>query len=145
MTTGKFAANAPAWMTADPKVKAAAANIKTLLSELSSEGLKNVKNVRNVREFNALAGALTSALDPNNPNLEGALKDIKHKFEVAHAQAYATAGKAIPYAYHGLADPTYLDKSDPLYTGATEQAPPKDGDSAPPRRRHYNEKGELVE
>ena len=149
MTTGKFAANAPAWLTADPKVKAAAANVRTLVNELSASGLTGVKNVRNVREFNAIAGALTSALDPNNPDLEGALRDIKTKFETAHAQALAAAGKPIPYAYKDVVDPTYLDKSNPYYTGSALEDPPKDSgpkDSGPaPKRRHYNEKGELVD
>ena len=149
MTTGKFAANAPAWLTADPKVKAAAANVRTLVNELSASGLTGVKNVRNVREFNAIAGALTSALDPNNPDLEGALRDIKTKFETAHAQALAAAGKPIPYAYKDVVDPTYLDKSNPYYTGSALEDPPKDSspkDSSPaPKRRRYNEKGELVD
>ena len=126
MTTGKFAANAPAWLTADPKVKAAAANVRTLVNELSASGLTGVKNVRNVREFNVIAGALTSALDPNNPDLEGALRDIKTKFETAHAQALAAAGKPIPYAYKDVVDPTYLDKSNPYYTGSALEDPPKD-------------------
>ena len=134
MTTGKFAANAPAFLTADPKVKAAAANINTLKNELSASALTNVKNVRNVREFNSIAGALTSALDPNNPDLEGALRDIKKKFETAHAQALAAAGKPIPYAYKDVVDPTYLDKSNPYYTGSALEDPPKDSspkDSGP--------------
>ena len=130
MTTGKFAANAP-WLTADPKVKAAAANINTLKNELSASALTNVKNVRNIREFNSIAGALTSALDPNNPDLEGALRDIKKKFETAHAQALAAAGKPIPYAYKDVVDPTYLDKSNPYYTGSALEDPPKDSGGGP--------------
>ena len=50
---------------------------------------------------------MTAALDPSNSptQVEQALRDIKSGIARAHAQALAVAGKQVPYAYKGLADP----------------------------------------
>jgi hypothetical protein len=121
--TGWWAANTP-W-GATEEVRTAAADIQTLMSTLAGEGLKNVKNVRNVREFNALADSLTAGLRPGNTDegIETTLNDLLKKFGTTRAIAREQAGL-------------------PADEGKKDE--PK-GDGGTVKRRHYNEKGELVD
>jgi hypothetical protein len=95
------------------------------MSTLAGEGLKNVKNVRNVREFNALADSLTAGLRPGNTDegIETTLNDLLKKFGTTRAIAREQAGL-------------------PADEGKKDE--PK-GDGGTVKRRHYNEKGELVD
>ena len=134
LTTGKLPGFLPGGGPYDQSVKNAAIAMNTLKAELSGEGLRNVKNVRNVREFNTLASALTSALDPSNSpdQVQQALQDIQKRFIDAHATAAMAAGKQLTGPLVGRGDRSLLDRNNRYYNGATEEEPADGGGGGAP-------------
>jgi hypothetical protein len=121
--TGWWAANTP-W-GASEEIRTAAADLQTLMSTLAGSSLKDVKNVRNRMEFGALADSLTAGLKAGNTDagIEDTLNGLLKKFDGTRAIAREQAGL-----------PALEKKED----GG-------DGGGGAVKRRHYNEKGELVD
>jgi hypothetical protein len=128
LTTGKIAGNIPGWVPLvgrDDDIKKAALALNQLRAGLTGESLSNVKNVRNIREFNTLGQAATGGLDAVNTEagLQQALQNIKTKFLDAHATAEMAAGHKLTGELVGHGNRDLLDKNNPYYNGATEEAP----------------------
>ena len=140
-------------------ITALAADARTLISGLSASALSEFKNVRNRQEFNAIGQSLTAALDAaNSPEaVRIALEQAKHSIAVARINAKAAAGRELSPEEAPLANPEYLKpmldngQKNPYFTGATVAKSAAPTQAAPtasapaPKRRHYNEKGELVD
>ncbi len=118
--------------------------VDQLKNELFASRFQGTKNVRNLTEANALAGSATNVFKSTNDRdtILAELKRLRDATVRAHATAIAAAGKQIPKEYRGKADPTFLDKSNPLYNGATE-AP--DDDSSSAKVPTYNPKTVKIE
>lgn len=120
---GWWAANT-SW-GASKEVRQAAADLQTLMSTLAGSALKDTKNVRNRMEFSALADSLNAGLKPGNTDegIEDTLNGLLKKFGGTRSIAREQAGL-------------------PAEEGKKDE--PK-GDGGTTKRRHYNEKGELVD
>jgi hypothetical protein len=126
----------------DQDTKDARAKIDQLNDENFRAGLANVKNVRSQSEANKVGGSVSSLDKPaNSPDMIktelGRLSNVVHG---ARGNLMAAAGKAVPYKYNGLVDPTYLNPSSLVYNGAAMEKPdtsiksPADVAKLPPGR-----------
>jgi hypothetical protein len=109
----------------DQDTKDARAKIDQLNNENFRAGLANVKNVRSQSEANKVGGAVSSLDQPgNSPEMiKGELGRLTGVIQGARGNLMGAAGKAIPYKYNGLVDPTYFSPSSPVYNGATMEVP----------------------
>ena len=127
-------------------VDQATANARAKLDELKNEqftqGLRDTKNVRSVTEANKIGASMTAIDNPQvSPDfIKGEANRIMTTAQAARGNLMAAAGRQLPYKYNGLVDQSYLNKTSPLYNGATMEVPdtsiktPADVAKLPPGR-----------
>ena len=96
-----------------------------LKNELYKDNFTGTHNIRSNTEANKIAGAATNLDTKTNSSttIGQQLTSLQQQIYREKANAAASAGKIVPYKYHGLADQTYLDRNSRLYNGGSEEVP----------------------
>jgi hypothetical protein len=106
-------------------VDQATADARAKLDELKNEqftsGLRDTKNVRSVTEANKIGASMTAIDNPQaSPQfIKDEANQIMTTAQAARGNLIAAAGRQVPSKYNTLVDPGYLDKTSPVYNGAT--------------------------
>ena len=96
-----------------------------LKNELYKDNFTGTHNIRSNTEANKIAGSATNVDTKTNSSatIGQQLTNLQQQIYREKANNFASAGKVVPYKYHGLADQTYLDSKSRLYNGGSEEVP----------------------
>jgi hypothetical protein len=133
-TTGQIGRNLPTFFGGQPQDVLDAKNrLVQLQAQLKTEAFRNTKNVRSNKEAQFLGDAASPIFSPtNSPDaITSGLETLQTQAITGRANATAAAGRPIPSEWAGNVDPALLDRTNPLYNGATIQAPQKAPNAGP--------------
>jgi hypothetical protein len=128
LTKGYSGALAVKYGLVDQATADARAKLDELKNEQFTQGLRDTKNVRSVTEANKIGASMTAIDNPQaSPDfIKGEANRIRDTAQAARGNLIAAAGRQVPAKYSSLVDPGYLDKTSPLYNGATMIKSPAD-------------------
>jgi len=123
--TGKWLQGTPLGVSQD--VLDAKSRLDMLHNQLYSTSFSGKNQRLAAVEAQRLGNAYTNLNSPTlSPSaIDTELGRLKEQIYTSHANIYASAGQQVPSKYYGLADSEYFDPKEPLYNGATQEAPPK--------------------
>ena len=106
----------------DQDVLDARSKLDFLKNELYKDNFTGTHNIRSNTEANKIAGSATNLDTQTNSaaTIDQQLKNLETQIYRERANTYAAAGKVVPYKYHGLADNSFLDKSNAYHLGGSE-------------------------